>query len=140
LHLTLRFLGNVDSERLESLGSLLEEIRSSPFELELGDAGAFGSGRHKRVLWLGIAKGAEAAEELAAAVERACVEAGLAPEERPFRAHVTLARARDRRGAAAPALGPLPVLQPWTASDFVLFRSKPGPRGSEYIPLRTFRL
>jgi 2'-5' RNA ligase len=140
LHLTLRFLGNVDQGRLERLEGLMEEVRSPPFELAVGGVGAFGSGRHKRVLWLGIASGGEAAGALAAQIELACVEAGLIQDERPFRAHVTLARARDRRGAAAPELSTLPGLEPWTANEFVLFRSKTGPGGAEYIPLRTFGL
>jgi 2'-5' RNA ligase len=140
LHLTLRFLGNAEPERLDRLGAALEAIRSRHFELALDDVGAFGSGRHKRVLWLGVSAGVAAAEALAADVERACVEAGFEAEERPFRAHVTLARARDRRGAPEPKLGPFPTLASWTASEFVLFHSKPGPRGSEYVPLRTFAL
>ena len=140
LHLTLRFLGNVEEGRLQALEGLLEAVQWPTFELALDGVGAFGSGRYKRVLWLGIAGGAEPAAALASHVERACVAAGLPPEERPFRAHVTLARARDRRGAPEPTLADLPALEPWTAPEFVLYRSKPGPRGSEYIPLRRFAL
>jgi len=140
LHLTLRFLGNVDEIRLGTLGTLLEAIDAPPFELGLDRVGAFGSGRLKRVLWLGVSAGVEAAGELAVKIEHACREVGLEPEERPFRPHVTLARARDRRGAPEPALDGAPQLEPWTAPDFVLYRSKPGRGGSEYIPLRRFAL
>ena len=140
LHLTLRFLGNVDEIRLRTLETLLEAIQAPPFELGLDRVGAFGSGRLKRVLWLGLSTGAEPAGELAVKVEQACRGAGLEPEERPFRPHITLARARDRRGAPEPALDGAPALEPWTAPDFVLYRSRPGRGGSEYIPLRRFAL
>ena len=140
LHLTLRFLGNVDEAGLEQLNLELGAIRFPLFELALGEFGAFGSGRLKRVLWVGVAAGGEAAAELTARVEEACVKTGLRPEERPLRAHVTLARARDRRGAPAPELGAPPKLEPWTVREFILFRSKPGPHGSEYIPLQRFSL
>jgi 2'-5' RNA ligase len=140
LHLTLRFLGSIDSETFQRVESLLGRIHAPAFELALDDVGSFGSGRLKRVLWLGVAAGAEPAASLAATVEKACVEAGLAPEDRPFRAHITLARARDRRGAPAPEIPDPPPLEAWQADEFVLYQSKLGAGGPHYLPLRRFSL
>src|SRR5439155_10663473 len=77
LHVTLRFIGSVDGGLIERLGSLLESVAAPAFELSLDHLGSFGSGRLRRVIWLGAGAGAEQAGELAGHVERACVEAGL---------------------------------------------------------------
>lgn len=140
LHLTLRFIGAADPALLADLTSRLRSRRWPAFELALGGIGSFGSGRMKRVLWLGLVAGAEPAARLALEVEAACVAAGFEPDPRPFRAHITLARARERRGAPAPALRTVPALPPWPPADFVLYQSKLGPGGAEYVPLERFPL
>src|SRR5207244_3542780 len=66
--------------------------------------------------------------------------AGLEPEGRPFRGHVTLARARASRGNHLPELPPPPALAPWTATEFVLYESRLGRPGVLYIPLERFAL
>ena len=139
LHLTLRFLGNVEPDVLDLVRDRLAGVRGTPFRLAIGHRGVFGPRAAPRVVWIGVDEGLEDCVRLAAAVEAACRAAGLAPEEREFRAHVTLARARSE-GARIPAELPAPPeLPPWTARDFVLFESRLRqlPR---YVPLDRYRL
>ncbi|HEX6350856.1 MAG TPA: RNA 2',3'-cyclic phosphodiesterase [Candidatus Dormibacteraeota bacterium] len=139
VHLTLRFLGSVEEPVLASVTAGLRRIRRPSFELRLGGLGTFG-GRRPSVIWLGLAEGAAAAKELAREVESACLAAGLAPETRPFRPHLTLARARDRFGSPVPELPPAPELPAWTATEMVLYESRLGGGPPVYTPLERFPL
>lgn len=140
LHVTLRFAGNLDDAVAERLAESLAGVRAPAFAARLGGPGTFG-GPRPSVVWLALAEGAEAAAALAAECERACQAAGLEPEARTFRPHLTLARARDRRGAPPVALPPAPELEAWPVREFVLYRSQlQGGRPPVYTPLRRYRL
>jgi 2'-5' RNA ligase len=140
LHFTVRFIGAADSELVEGIAERLEARGLQAFELELGELGTFKRGRLVRVVWIGLRSGIEAARALAAHVEDECVMAGLAAETRPFQAHLTLARARPRDGAALPALPAVPQPAPWRARELVLYSSHLGRTGSVYEPLRSVPL
>jgi 2'-5' RNA ligase len=140
LHLTVRFIGSIESTLAEGMADRLAERQLAAFDLELGEVGTFKRGRLVRVVWLQVRAGADAARELAAQVEAECIRDSLAPETRPFQPHLTLARARLRDGAVLPALPDPPVLQPWRAGELVLYRSRQGRAGSVYEPLRRVKL
>jgi 2'-5' RNA ligase len=139
LHLTIRFVGSVDPAVVEAVAGGLESVCSG-FELVLGETGTFGRGRAARVVWLGLRAGAEDAAALAATVDAACRQAGLAGEERPFRAHLTLARARSRDGSKLPDLPAAPSVRPWRAGELVLYSSRLTRSGAIYEPLRIVAL
>jgi 2'-5' RNA ligase len=105
LHLTLRFLGSTPETRIPSLTSVIDTVAAdaTPFEVGVTGAGAFPTVARPRVLWLGVRDGAEAIATLAAALAGPLAEAGWPPEERPFRVHLTLARADGVRAGAAVA-------------------------------------
>ena len=140
LHLTVRFIGSIELSVAEGIADSLAERNLAGFELELGGVGTFKRGRLVRVVWLQVRAGADAARELAALVEAECARAGLAPEARPFQPHLTLARARPREGAMLPPLRDPPELQPWRATELILYKSQLGRAGSVYEPLRRLRL
>jgi 2'-5' RNA ligase len=140
LHLTLRFIGNIERELVGSIADQLAEARLSGFELGLGELGTFKRGRLVRVAWLGLTEGAEAANELARRIEAECARAGLEAEQRPFQPHLTLARARNRFGGVLPQLPPAPRLESWKADELVLYESRLSPKGSIYQPLRVLAL
>jgi len=140
LHVTFRFLGGLEEEPLAAVRSSLAGVRATPFEVELGTVGDFGGRRAARVVWLGLRRGGEKAGRLAAAVEAACRSAGLEPEGRAFRPHVTLARARSRSGAPAPKLPEPPTLEPWTAREIILFESRLGGGPAVYEPIQRYPL
>jgi len=147
LHLTLVFLGEVAGDRLAALAAALAKAMAPlpPLPLRLAGGGTFPEGRAARVAWLGV----EAPDELfrlqQAAADAAVVTVGHQPEERPYRAHVTLARcpspwpraAGDKfRAAFAGTIG-----QPFTAERAVLLESTLSPHGPRYreraaLPLR----
>ena len=137
LHLTLRFIGAVERALVEDIADRLATSRLAGFYLALGGLGTFKHGRLVRVAWLGVTSGVEPARALAAQVEAACVAAGLEAEKRPFQAHLTLARARPRFGAALPKLPNPPQLEPWKADELVLYESHLSPKGSVYVALRS---
>jgi 2'-5' RNA ligase len=138
LHLTVRFVGQVERELVESIADRLTGLPA--FDLELGDVGTFRRGRLVRVVWLGLRSGAEPLTSLAVRVDAECAASGLAGEKRAFQAHLTLARARDRDGGVLPSLPPAPRLSAWRASELVLYSSRLGRAGSVYEPLRQIRL
>jgi 2'-5' RNA ligase len=140
LHLTLRFLGSVSPDLLEDLRGSLRELRERSFSIGLDGVGTFGPRSASRVVWVGLAEGTEPAAELAQRVEAVCRAAGLEPETRPFRGHVTLARARASRGSPLPELPPAPALETWTATEFVLYESRLGRPSATYLPLERFPL
>ena len=140
LHLTIRFLGHIESSPAEGIASRLAEASLKGFDLKLGELGTFKRGRLARVVWLGLTSGAEDVAALAANVEVECLKAGLEAEARPFNAHLTLARARARDGAPLPDLPTPPDLAAWRAGELILYRSHLGRAGSVYESLRRIRL
>ncbi len=131
-HLTLQFLGAVPD--VDPLVDAVAAAASgvAPFPVRLGGGGAFAKPRSATVLWLGAAEGATPMGALAGAVTDATASLGFVPEDRPFRPHLTIARASrpaDLRGAVATldANGPGPA---WTASEIVLFESDTRPDGA----------
>lgn len=138
LHLTLHFLGSVGAGRVDRVAEALAAVRQPPFRLQLGGLGRFGTAARPRVLWMGVAAGRAPLSALAGAVAARCREAGVAGDERPYNPHLTLCRVRP--SSRLPDL-PDPVGIPgWDVGSFMLFQSRPGPRGSVYVPLREFEL
>jgi 2'-5' RNA ligase len=142
VHLTLRFLRDVAEPRLgEVMEAVAATARSgSPLALELRGAGAFPTARRARVVWLGVSGDVGPLAILAAELERRLAPLGFPAEDRPFAPHLTVARARPRRGATglAPALeaalaGSPPL--PWKVTELVLFESHLEPGGARHVPL-----
>ncbi len=98
-HITLKFLGGVQQDRLSALWrSVTAALEGSrPIALHLRGIGAFPNPGRARVVWAGATEGAEELAELAARVEEACEKHGFERERRPFRAHLTLGRVRRPR-------------------------------------------
>jgi 2'-5' RNA ligase len=140
LHLTVRFIGSIEYSAVEAIANRLAATELHGFDIALGGVGTFKRGRLVRVVWLHVTTGVDAAPKLAAEVEQECVAAGLEPETRAFKPHLTLARARGRAGAPLPPIPPPPSLEPWHAGELVLYRSRLGRGSSVYEPVRILRL
>ena len=97
IHLTLKFLGNVDASWGKELPAVVATaVRDQPaFDLGIGGLGIFPNARAAKVLWVGLTGDLDALARLRDRVEEAMVGAGLPAEARPFRAHLTLARVPD---------------------------------------------
>jgi 2'-5' RNA ligase len=138
LHLTLQFLGAVAEEAVDAVRAAVAAAATAAPKLSLAveGAGAFPSPRRPRILWAGLGGDVAPLAALVADLGARLAPLGFPPESRPFHAHLTLARARDPRGAPrlAAALGPLAPAPPatFTAEELVLVRSHLSPQGSRY--------
>src|SRR5258708_450296 len=133
LHLTVRFIGNVDRALVEAIADRLGAGSLPAFDLELGDLGTFGHGRHVRVVWQGLRDGAAAVAGLASTGGGEGGAAALGAEKPPFQAPLTLAPARPR--ASAP-----PHLSPRPAARLAPSASGLSGMGATDEPLRTVKL
>ncbi|NYI07713.1 RNA 2',3'-cyclic phosphodiesterase [Allostreptomyces psammosilenae] len=142
-HLTLCFLGEVPEERLPKLRArLAEAVEGHPvLTLHLQAGGAFG----RRVLWADVQGTVAEARELARDVSRAARHTGIEVDTRPWRPHLTLARARERFGphpdlhAMVSALDSL-VGTPWTVERVHLMRSLLGRGPAQYESVESWAL
>lgn len=102
LHLTLKFLGDVEAERADAIAAALDAAVAAarPFDVGLGGLGAFPALARPRIVWLGVERH-PALELLANDVERALQPFGFEAELRPFQPHITLGRAKQGAPAAA---------------------------------------
>lgn len=142
IHLTLAFLGEVEEASAWRLNAELARIHLPPFTLALTGLGCFPHRQRPRVLWVGLAPEAHLTE-LAVAVQGAILAASLPVEERPFSAHITLARLKfpAPREVEEFLAQPLPPhLPPLPVHDFILFESRLTPDGAEHLPLTRFPL
>src|SRR5688500_17876880 len=125
LHLTLRFIGEVERPLADDIALALSRIRSGRFELRLSGVGIF-EGRNGGALWAGV-QPKQPVAALAAKVERACVAAGLEPGRRAFHPHVTLARWSRREANAAQAIlerNRALTSEAFAVDRFILFESR----------------
>jgi 2'-5' RNA ligase len=93
LHVTLRFFGDIREDVARDLDAELVQIRGRALEIELEGAGSFADGDEINAVWAGVAENAEL-RRLAEACETAARRAGLKPEKRNYKPHVTLAYLR----------------------------------------------
>jgi 2'-5' RNA ligase len=101
LHITLKFLGEIEQSRVEALtGAAARAAESVPgFELSVEGAGAFPPRGLPRVLWLGIRDPSGGLAQLQHRLEDECAHSGFPREQRPFHPHLTIARLRSPEGA-----------------------------------------
>jgi RNA 2',3'-cyclic 3'-phosphodiesterase len=141
MHVTLRFLGSVAEPQLPAIQETLGPIvnRHASFLATLRGLGCFPDPARPSVLWAGLGEGAEPFGRLAADVNRALDGLGFPAEDRPFHAHLTLARLR-REGPPAD-LAPLVEehaavdLGATVVRDVVLFESSLRSRGPVYTAI-----
>lgn len=140
LHLTLRFIGEVEEGIAQEIHECLGEIRAAAFELAITGFGTFGRNK-PNALWAAVAKSSEITH-LQAKVDAALVRAGIAPEGRKFVPHVTLARLKDPPVARVQEFiaGNSPFRAECPVETFILFRSRLGRGGAEYEAVAEYPL
>lgn len=137
LHLTLKFLGEIDESRASRVKTVLGEVaaRHRAFPLRAEGTGVFPGERAPRVLWVGFAA-EPGLMALQADLEQALEAEGFEREERPFRPHLTLGRVKGpaRIGDAVAELERRgrETFGGMTAGKIALFESRLGPGGAEY--------
>lgn len=133
LHLTLRFIGEVDRHTAADIAAALGRVKLRPFLAELGEPGLFDHRGRIDTLWVGV-RPLEAMERLAKSVNAALTSVGLPTESRAFLPHITVARGRGMIGATMWPPSPIPRLT-WPVDQFALFESRMGKDGSYYTIL-----
>lgn len=141
LHLTLKFIGEVDRPVASDIADALSRVRSPGFRLRIAGMGSFDQ-RNGGALWAAV-EPREPLAALAAKVDRACLAAGIALERRAFHPHITLARWSGRRtrevagvidrtrGLASDA---------FAVTAFSLFESRLSRHGAHYEEVATYPL
>lgn len=130
-HITLCFLGHIDEAVVPAISGRLARVaaRHGAVQLSVRGAGAFSRPAAARVVWAGVDGSREELRRLADSVSAAARHSGIEVEDRPFRAHLTLARSsesvdmRELVQVLSGYVGPT-----WTADELHLVRSHPGPR------------
>lgn len=141
LHLTLRFIGEVERPLADDIAAALTRVRAARFELRLAGIGRFDR-RNGGAIWAGVEPKVPVAA-LAAKVERACIGAGLAPERRAFHPHITIARFHRRSAAFADALAARNralASPPFAVAAFTLFESHLSRHGADYEAVAGYAL
>jgi RNA 2',3'-cyclic 3'-phosphodiesterase len=145
IHLTLKFLGEIDEPAKERISVSLEKIcRSRPtFNISLSSCGAFPSIDSPRVIWAGIKEGDSQIKQIALDIEDALAQIGLPKEDRDFSSHITLGRTRsskNRRQLSELLSSLKPLEGSFPAAKITLYKSSLTPRGPVYEILQEFQL
>ena len=144
IHLTLKFFGDMAADNLPPISEVVsgQAAGTRPLYLNIKGLGMFPGIRRPRVLWLGV--GGEVARLIALqrVLDQGFERCGIKQEERPFRAHLTLARIKSPQGLS----GLDKVLEekeaesagPFEAKGLILFKSDLTPKGARYTVLADF--
>ncbi len=144
IHLTLKFLGNVPRDKIDSVTRAIEEaVRGIPqFKLALTECGCFPNMRRPQVVWVGVSGDTDRLNELVKRIEESLARLGFKPEGRPFTPHLTLGRVREtatpvERQSLGDAAGRIEVdiSAGINAETVCLMQSQLTPKGSIYTRL-----
>jgi RNA 2',3'-cyclic 3'-phosphodiesterase len=139
MHLTIRFIGEVDDGRASMVRAALEQpLAVAPFNLTLCGAGTFPKSGIPRVVWLGVTEGREQLLSVEREITARLTPLGIPEEDRAYSPHLTLARVRDPSGLKSTRLldGLTARLIGTTRIETItLFHSKLSPKGPTYTPL-----
>lgn len=141
LHLTLRFIGEVDRHQADELADRLQMAKGPQPDIAIGGVGTFAKNGRVHTLWAGIDPTPELIG-LQRRIERICVAAGLEPEHRKYHPHVTLARLNRASGPLDSFLLQHQGLRlgPWRAEAYILYEATLRPDGSIYEPVVRYSL
>lgn len=132
LHMTLAFIGSVNTKQLSDYEHAASSLRANAFSLTLDQSGYFA---HARVLWLGCSKSSDALLAFVSRLNERLRLCGYQSDDRPFVPHVTLARKYRQPHAVE-----MPVSIEWCVNDFSLVESRSTPAGIEYHVLKSWPL
>ncbi|MDL1957904.1 MAG: RNA 2',3'-cyclic phosphodiesterase [Deltaproteobacteria bacterium] len=140
MHLTLKFLGEIQESSMESVVAVCKEVccLHRGFSLSLNGTGTFPNIRRPRVLWIGIGGETDLLCKLQNSIETALEKKGFPREDRVFMPHLTVGRVRSPR--KLPRLLEIfvkdkIVIEPFTVEEVIAYKSLLTPRGPLYSPL-----
>ncbi len=149
IHLTLKFLGEIDTEHLEKINLILEQTarKHTPFKTNISSLGAFPKIGFPRVIWVGIRQGDEETKKIAGYLEEEIEKIGIAKENKAFSSHITIGRVRSQKSKEK-LIRELNNLAGYfgkenlafTIKKITLFKSNLSPKGPTYEILKTANL
>jgi 2'-5' RNA ligase len=141
LHVTLRFIGEVDRPQAEDIVAALGSITHPCATIALSGVGVFDRKGKAHTLWAGVARDA-GLSALRERITRALALVGVAPEERAFTPHITLARLDRSAGSVDPFLARAANLAspPHQLDAFLLYESNLGHGGASYEAIARYPL
>ena len=144
IHLTLKFLGNVDAVRIGPVAEAMCQVSlgTSPFRLVLSGMGMFPNEKRPRVIWSGVQGDLDSLGALQGRIEHQVSILGFSREKRAFSSHLTLGRVRENTGndarrqigaaVTACSMGPT---ESWQVDSVRLVQSHLTPGGATYTDL-----
>ena len=141
IHLTLRFIGDVDRHQAEDVHAALCGVHQPRFEIALAGVGAFDRRGEPTVLWAGVSP-QEPLKSLHKKIDQAIARIGLEPERRAYAPHITLARlphGSGRVGGFLETAGRL-ASPPFRVDEFRLYESRLTPEGAIYSVVERYSL
>lgn len=142
LHLTLRYIGEVELHTAEDIATALGSVSHAPVELRLDGCGVFDDSRGRpNAIWAGVSP-REPLAALHRKVDQAIVRAGLEPERRAYLPHITLARMSGSAGPVDRWLAEHAALasEPFAIDAMILYESRLGHGGASYEPVARYSL
>lgn len=142
IHVTVRFLGAINPEMVEKVYAAMENVKFTPFNIQLTGLGVFPTTNYPRVVWAGITDGADQLKSIFEQLEPQIHDLGFAPDPNGFSPHLTIARVRS--GANKQRL--VDLVQRQENFDFGIIRadslrlkkSQLSPRGPVYSTLKEY--
>ena len=149
IHLTLKFLGEIDDAQLHKIEQILDTAakNQNPYHVRISTAGAYPKAHTPRVIWVGIDEGDQETKNLAKILEDQIEKIGIPKEDTPFSSHITIGRTRSGmgrenliEGLASLANDYKEMPQEFLASKITLFKSTLTPGGPVYDILKEVSL
>jgi len=141
LHLTLRFIGEVDRHRAGDIHAALGAIHHPRIEIALSGLGAFDRRGQPVTVWAGVTP-QEPLRTLHKKIDQAIARVGVEPDQRAYFPHITLARLKRSSGRIRDLVEEAGGLssEPFQVDRFALYESKLTPEGAVYTPIETYSL
>lgn len=141
LHLTLRFIGEVDRHQAGDVAAALAAIHHPPFEASVSGLGTFERRGRAEVIWAGVGP-PEPLKALHNKVDQALARVGVPPDRRAFHPHITLARLNRSAGPVQGLIASLGgfATEPFGIEHFALYESRLTPEGAVYTALERYPL
>ncbi|MGZ8336705.1 MAG: RNA 2',3'-cyclic phosphodiesterase, partial [Allosphingosinicella sp.] len=141
LHLTLRFIGEVDRHAAVDIHAALGAVHHPRFEIALSGLGLFERRGLPETVWAGVLPH-DPLRTLHKKVDQAMARVGVAPEQRAYLPHITLARLKRSSGTVRDLVEQWGGFKspPFQVNRFSLFESKLTPEGAVYTPIENYRL
>ena len=146
IHITLKFLGDIEEEYIAKIAAVIEEASKGqpPFEISIKGSGAFPNLKNPRIIWIGVEDGTKGLTHLQQPLDYGLNSIGFEREEREFRPHLTLGRVKGPRGKERLSAA-VSELKDIKAGSFIvdrviLYKSELKPTGAVYAKLKEVTL